>query len=770
MGKIGTSRRAALAASAGLWAMVAPGIAKAQTEAPPAPQAQSGDVDIDENIIIVTAQKRAEVLADVPQSITVLTGETLERQQANNFQDYLALIPGLSLEGSTRGVSRITLRGINTGGVASTVGIYVDEVPFGSSSGLANGAILAGDFDTFDVDRLEVLRGPQGTLYGASSLGGVLKFVTNRPKLKAFEARGQAGIDTVKGGDLGYSAAGMFNAPLGDKFAIRASGFYRFDGGFIDSIGNNPIASLLDPTINIIQGTRDKDNVNDVKTFGGRISALFEPTDALSIRLTAMAQNIKNGASDYFEANPETLKPLYGDMTVSQYHPEFTNIKYRVYSGVVDWDVGFANLLSSTSYGTFKEDLQTDLAFLYAPLITYFFGDPVTRPLSAIIRQTTATKKFAQELRLSSPDSDKFEWLLGGYYTHEKSGIDPQNVFAVEAETENIAADIPPLVEVFLRSTFEEYAAFANATWHFTPRFDLTFGGRLSHNKQKASQSIDGPLAGGLTEYDDVGSSESVFNYSVAPRFEINDDVSIYARVASGYRPGGPNVLPPGAPPGTPTSYDADRLTSYEVGLKADWFNRALSLDIAAFYLDWKDIQLFAVVNDTGVNANGGTAVSKGVELTATARPVKGLSFALNGAYTDAYLTQDTDPVVGGLDGDPLPYVPKWSWSLSGDYEWTVMTDATAYVGSTVSYTGNRTPDFGTRDPDGDLRKVPKYTTIALRAGIDAGHWSVEAYVQNLTNKRGITSIAGEGFYPNGAIAAGVIRPRTIGLTVGAKF
>lgn len=174
--------------------------------------------------IIVTAQKRQEVLKDVPQSITVLSSATFERRQADSLQDYVALVPGLSLESSTRGVSRITLRGINTGGVASTVGVYVDEVPFGSSSGLANGAILAGDFDTFDMTRLEVLRGPQGTLYGASSLGGVMKFVTNAPQTESFEGKAQVGIEDVEGGDLSYSASSFVNLPLSDRLALRVTG------------------------------------------------------------------------------------------------------------------------------------------------------------------------------------------------------------------------------------------------------------------------------------------------------------------------------------------------------------------------------------------------------------------------------------------------------------------------------------------------------------------------------------------------------------------
>ena len=215
--------------------------------------------------MVVTAQKRTELLQEVPQSISVLSSEALERQQAIDFASYAPLIPGLSLTGSSRGVSRLTLRGTNTGGVAATVAVYVDDIPFGSSSGLANGSILSGDFDTFDVDRIEVLRGPQGTLYGASSLGGVLKFVTAAPKLDAFEARVQVGSENVEGGDYGYSGRGVVNIPLSDRVAIRASGFYRSEDGYIDSIGNNPIPSLLDPDINIVDGSLVKSDINGAR-------------------------------------------------------------------------------------------------------------------------------------------------------------------------------------------------------------------------------------------------------------------------------------------------------------------------------------------------------------------------------------------------------------------------------------------------------------------------------------------------------------------------
>lgn len=727
--------------------------------------------------VIVTAQKRQEALRDVPQSITVLTSATFERQQADNLQDYLALIPGLSLEGSTRGVSRITLRGINTGGVASTVGVYVDEVPFGSSSGLANGAVLAGDFDTFDMARLEVLRGPQGTLYGASSLGGVLKFVTNPPQTESFEGKAQVAMEDVAGGDLSYSASSFVNIPLSEQLAVRATGFYRLDGGFIDSIGNNPIGSLVDPDVNVVQGTLAEDNVNELETYGGRISALFNASDAFSVRLTALLQNIGTSGSDSIETDRATLEPLYGDRVTSLYHHEPTDFRYRIYSATLDWDLGPASLLSSTSYSTFQEDLQRDEARgfggILAPFVTLLYGDDVTRPLSAILRQTTGTDKFTQELRLSSPDAETFEWMLGAYYTREKSRIDPQDFFAVEAGTDTIATDVPKLVEVSLRSEFEEYAGFANVTWHITPRFDITAGGRASHNRQWADQFIDATaILGGEPDAPPRASSEEdVTTWSFAPRFELSDDASIYARVATGYRPGGPNVLPNDAPPGTPRTYDSDSLTSYEVGLKSSWLENVLSLDLAVYFLDWEDVQLFATINDTGVNANGGTAESKGVELSAAAVPLQGLTVRVTGAYTDSYLTEDTDPLVGGLDGDQLPFVPKLSLNLDLDYEWPVFTSASAYVGASVRSVRDQVADFAIRNSDGSQREIPSYEVIDLRAGLLAGRWSLELYVKNLDDEIGRTSLFGDpGTFPNDALASGMIRPRTIGLSASFGF
>ena len=297
MNRLGFQLRIALLGSAAFAAATLAGAANAQIQEQAPPQQDQSATDADDAEIVVTAQKREEKILDIPQSVTVVGGDTLERQHAVTFQDYLSQVPGLSLEQSEPGVGRLVLRGVNTGGVSSTVAVYVDETPFGSSTGLVNGAILAGDFDTFDIARIEVLRGPQGTLYGASSLGGVLKFVTNTPQLGQFSGRARAGLEFVDGGGTGYNVNGVVNIPLGNVAAFRGSAFYRKNAGWIDASGEN--GTLFDgtPAPSLDAGK----NINEGQVWGGRGSLLFKPTDKLSVRLTAIAQHIESDAPSLAE-------------------------------------------------------------------------------------------------------------------------------------------------------------------------------------------------------------------------------------------------------------------------------------------------------------------------------------------------------------------------------------------------------------------------------------------------------------------------------------
>ena len=721
--------------------------------------------------IIVTAQKREQALADIPMSITVLTGDALERQQADNFQDLVAMIPGFSLTTSQRGATRITLRGINTGGVASTVGVYVDDVPFGSSTGLANGAILSGDFDTFDLARVEVLRGPQGTLYGASSLGGVLKYVPNAPSTEGFEAAVRVGAESVKGADTGFAFTGVVNMPLSDTLAVRLSGFNRSDEGFIDSIGNNPVYGFLEPDFVVIEGTKVASGLNSLDTTGGRLSLLFAPSDDFSVNITAMTQEIESGAPDTVDGDPATLSELYGGNVQSRYQDAFSEFEYRVLSADVEWDLGGMTLESITSDSSFEQEFQQDAAIASGFVggltsLSAYLHYALGIPLSAVVPQVTSTDKVTQEFRLVSDESDDFEWMVGAYYTEEDSLIS-QEIVLVTPGTETPAG--LPGTFADLTSNYEELAFFANGTWHISSEFELSVGARTSSNDQTATQVTSGLL----TSPSDwtIDSDESPFTWSVSPRYQVSENTSVYGRIATGFRPGGPNVVPPDAPSDTPRTYDSDSLTSYEVGLKTTSEDGKFSFDVAAYLLDWEDVQLYIVSNGYGVNANGSTAKSKGLEFAAGYYPRDGLRLGFNGAYTDAYLTADTDPtLVGGVNGDPLPFVPEWSFGADADYEWSLDSDKTAYVGGNLSYIGDRPAGFDNRDSNGGIRDADAYTTLGLRAGIATDKWSVEVYGKNVTDEMGITSIGAGDEGVTGRVNLGVIRPRTFGVNVGVRF
>jgi iron complex outermembrane receptor protein len=739
------------------WAQPASGQQQAAAANQPAATPTTGQNEA----IIVTAEKRPQLLIDVPQSVSVVSGANLEAQHATNFQDYLKLVPGLQLNQSSPGEGRLIVRGVNTGGVASTVSVYVDETPFGSSSGLVNGAVLAGDFDTYDLNRIEVLRGPQGTLYGASSLGGVLRFVTNSPSTSGFEARGRAGIESVAHGDLGYNANAVVNVPLGPTLAFRASGNYRKDAGFIDSIGTG--------------GSDRAENINDDQVYGGRASLLFKPSDAASIRLTAIAQNIDADEASVIEADSVTLRPLHG-LSESQFVPQFSDLHYRLYNGTGLFNLGFADLTTSTSFSKQDQNTLSDLTVAFSGLLTAAFGLPAnefTEP------QQTNLTKFTQEVRLSgqTPFAD---WLIGGFYTHE-TGLIEQDLIAVQPGTMTPltlpAFLAPTLGHLDLNSRYKEIAGFANATIHFTPKFDLQFGGRYSKNDQSARQTTVGLLAGGTTDKSN-SSSEHVFTYSVAPKYKVNPNTTLYARVAKGFRPGGPNVIAPNAPPSIPRTYGSDSVVSWEAGVKAQSDDHRFSIDAAAFHITWKDIQLFTVVRANnipfGVNINGSGAKSDGFELTATARPTPGLDLSVNGAYTDARLTDNTPPEVGGFKGDELPFTPKLSVAANADYHWLLSTGVRAHVGGSVRHLSEQTGpyDLAFVTAHGRQRHIPAYSVIDFNAGVDFGRFNLEAYVKNVGDSRGITSVVGTTtpIFPGGAIGTGIIRPRTIGLSLGVNY
>ncbi|OON64586.1 TonB-dependent receptor [Massilia sp. KIM] len=707
--------------------------------------------------VVVTAQKRAQTAVDVPQSMSVVGGDVLEKQQTTGFADYLKLVPSLNIVQSTPGEGRLVLRGLDTGGVASTVAVYLDETPFGSSSGLANGATLAGDFDTFDLARIEVLRGPQGALYGASSLGGLVKFVTNAPELSEFSLRARVGAATVDGGGTGWRSNLVVNTPVSDTLALRISGSYLRQPGFIDSIGT--------------EGSDRASNINEARNYGGRASLLYKPSADFNLRLSTLAQNISTDGPTSVESDSNTLKTLYGRPSFSQFVPSRRDIHYRVSNGTANWNLGAITLTSSTSYATQKQYAREDVSYNLSSVVQNVFGVPN----DMFLGQELELEKFTQELRLSSNSGGAVDWLTGLYYTNEDAEL-TQRYHPVAQGTLTPIGSLPLLADLRLGSTYRELAVFGNATLHLGQDYDLDVGGRYSRNEQDARQLTDGILAGGIAD-SNADSSEGVFTYAVALKRKLGPRSAVYARAAKGFRPGGPNVLPPSAPVGTPATYASDSVMSYEAGLKTQSADGSLSVDLSAYHIKWKDIQLLAVVNGFGVNTNGTGATADGLEITAGYRPLRGLRLSANGAWNKARLDGNTPLVVGGVKGDRLPFSPKYTASLMADYRWAIGDTTPAFAGASLRRVSGQHGAFDAdyRSTNGRQREIPSYNVVDAHAGVEVGAWTVEVFGKNLGNGDGKISTSartanGNFIAPGGAVNTGVIIPRTIGFTITREY
>ncbi|HEY3949150.1 TonB-dependent receptor, partial [Phenylobacterium sp.] len=353
------------------------------------------------------------------------------------------------------------------------------------------------------------------------------------------------------------------------------------------------------------------------------------------------------------------------------------------------------------------------------------------------------------------------------FYTREDNLLH-QNLNGLSvANAPQVLPGLGGLEVVQLPSTYDEYAGFANVDYHFTDRFDVSAGGRYSHNEQKSSQTTSGALVGPTPSVVSGTSSEGVFTFAVAPKYKLTDDATVYARISKGYRPGGPNALSPLAPTSVPRTFDSDSLVNYEVGIKGDAMEHQVAYDLSAFYIDWSRIQLLAAVNGFGVNTNGGSAKSEGVEGNLTWAVTPDLTLSANGAYIQANLTSDTGPLLGGHDGDRLPYVSPISGALDANYSHALSGDIRGFVGGSVRFTGRRRSDF---NPTIGQISLPSYSQVDLRAGLEWQQYRIELFAKNVGDERGILSIGGLGSTPRGAVQAGLISPRLVGVSLSARY
>ena len=728
------------AAVAAISMSVAP--AMAQTAQPPGSGANpASGPGLEE--VVVTATRRSESIQNVAGQVSALTSSALDQINARDFNDFAAFVPGLSYSSTGPSTNLLVIRGITTGSqLSSATGLYVDDIPIGAST--SNGVGYQSlNINLFDLNRVEVLNGPQGTLYGATSLGGTIKYVTNAPDPSSFGLEAGAQVSSTEHGHIDHAYTGMLNIPIEGVGAIRADGYQVYDSGY-----------AKDPVYG-------RDNQGWARSEGGRLSVLLQPMDDLDIRLNASTQHIPSESADVAFRDPVTRQPVYG--TYDQAYPTFQPSDYSLtlYSGTIDYTTPWAKFSSITGYQINNGTSYTDDSLIYDAALRG------TDPWSLYVN--TTTKKFTEEVRVASQNTTWFDWLVGAFLGNEKTD-EVVDLFD-NANPGGTFFGISPFTS-FLPSTYREYAAYADGTIHFTRQFELGLGVRYSRQKQAYDETVSGLLATGSATVltpPIAKSDQSVTTYLINPKFHITDEVMVYARAASGFRPGGPNfVLSPGL--GNPT-FNPDRLWSYELGEKSTFLDKRATLNFDIYDILWKDIQV--TVNNGGVNQleNAGVARVTGAELQFNYRVLSALTLGGSAAYTNARLTS-TAPVIGVDEvGVRLPLSPRFNFALLGTYNFDIVNDYTGALTVTDRWIGERNAGFDTAiSPQ---YRLASYNITDLNLEVNAPHGlQYGIFLRNVFDRAGevSASVLANEYNPAAPVPVYLTQPRTIGLSVNYKL
>lgn len=715
--------------------------------------AEGGSSDFE---IIVTAQKRQERLLDVPVPITAVGAADLLANNQTKAQEFFSSVPGVNLQFQNNR-AQLAIRGITTSPVTGNpvVGFTIDDVPYGSSTGQGGLFGSAPDLEPSELARIEVLRGPQGTLYGAASIGGLVKYVTTDPDLDDFAGVVGGGVNMVKGGGqtLGYNGRGMVNVPLGETFAVRVSAFKREEAGYIDNVRSG------------------EDDVNSSEVFGTRVSALWKPSEIFSLKLSALYQ-----VRDIYGSSNVDVSLAGRDQQSDQIGAGRSKSDNQIYSAVATLDLDSVELTSVTGYSRSKNYDFVDFTMTGLTAFVFPAVFPTVTEFGHVLRQGYDVDKFSQELRAAGSVGEMIDWIVGGFYTHEDAA------YTIDTNAINPATGEVYGVPVIWRDSldYDEWALFGSATVRLSDQFDVQFGGRYSENRQALRHREFNLFTPG-TEADRVPFATNPkargdsFTYQISPRFKPSPQHMIYGRIATGYRPGGPNAnCNTQSTPPVPCQFQPDETVNYELGAKGELLGRMLSYDVSLFHIDWTDIQITQIVGANGFtfNTNAGKARSRGFEVALEGRPVDGLTVKMWGAYIDATLRESfLSDAVFAAKGDRLPYSSKYSGRLSIDYEAAVSDEVTASVGAAVTYVGDRKGEFVFAESVAPLRQTyPSYAQVDLNAGLDFNQWSLNLFIQNVTDKRGVI---GGGFFNQTSFNENwfnFTQPRTVGLNVEYSF
>ncbi|GHD01508.1 TonB-dependent receptor [Novosphingobium pokkalii] len=768
-----TTLALALAPMLALPLAAAPALAQDGAPATAAADAAPGE-------IVVTATRRAESLSKVPQSVTALTQASLDARGIKDISGVVRQTPGIQFDPNGFGnQTNIAIRGVSSTVGAATTGVYIDDTPIQSR---VVGYSTTNAFPAvFDLARVEVLRGPQGTLFGAGSEGGTVRFITTQPSLTDTKVYGRAEAAATQGGAASGELGVSITAPLiKDKLGLAASVWYRHDGGWIDRQNANPAVTNA-PYLK---------NVNSAWTQVGRVALKWAPTDGIEITPSLYYQKrVNNDTSPWWESQSDAGKGRYVSGA-----PNGSPDRDRFYMPALNISatLGGVQVISNTSYYVRDQSGEIDYSTIWPAVFT---GSPWTgTDHKALAYMTNDQRTFTQEVRLQSTDSQApLTWVVGGFFAKSVQHF-AERVY--DPGFADIFGGIPP--EVVLgaplvdglyslagngRGADEQLAGFAEGSLKLTDTLKVTAGVRVAHTRFEGSSLFDGPVSGYQLQ-----NNQSVSETPVTPKFALNWQATpttlFYATAAKGYRIGGTNAPVPLSQCGAdltgfgfanvPSTYKSDSLWSYEAGAKTRV--GGVSLAASAYHVDWSNIQQNVYLQHCGAQftANLGKARSQGFDLQATARISP--AFTLDGtlAYTNARLTQNVsglaNPAPGYLIaavGDHLETHP-WTATLGASYE-ASLGSATGYFRADYQYkskakmsavTDSRTSGF-----DPGAYPLPQVHYASLRAGVRRGAYDISVFVDNLTNETTILSrsieVAGVGSYRNLSQ-----RPRTFGLTL----
>lgn len=736
----------------------------------PAPQSASEDHSGD---IIVTARKRNDRLQDIPLSVNAISGDQLRDQNAVDIKDVLGSIPGVASGGTERGLARYNIRGVSTVASSPTVAFFLDDISLVTISTNFSGGI---DPVFFDMARVEVLKGPQGTLYGGSSMGGAIKYVSARPDPTQFAGEIAAGAATTRHGAMSYHGEAIVNLPvIDDKLALRAGFSYRHEGGYIDNIANGNYESRgfsttepnYTPLVRSTGSTLSDKNWNEADTRVARLSAIWQPDPSWTILPALFHQDYKQkNSSQYFLNLP--------DLTSSYNLNQPTHDKFGIYSLTVEKELN-ENLTftSLTSYVDRTLRFGRDYSSFIWTII------PQLYPLVVDNQSDSFTKTFSQELRLTY-SGNGLSWVAGLYHSDQDDRL-VQSIFA-------------PALGGFefyngdTRTREKQYAAFGEATVDLAKGFSLTAGLRLFGIKQVVDAAYDGPVNGGPTSVDGRTNTEVGLNPKIGLNYNVSDNNLLFASASKGFRPGGPNRF--AVNPVTcaadlgalgltaaPDGFKSDNLWSYELGSKNQFLNRRLTLNGAVFYTDWKKIHQVVNLN-CGFNftGNAGSAEIKGAELELRFSPLRGLEIGGNGTYTDTKITE-VAPGTSAQKGDQVLLVPKWLGSAFITYTAPLNDRWSVSARSDFQYRGPSRGAFertmGTIYPSGAMGAIPNEAERRVSSRIVNASLAftdeattVRFYANNLFDARPDVEKLFLFFVSRGS----TIRPRTVGVELIRKF